>query len=179
MEPLTTPRLLLESWRERHAADLFRMSSDEKVMRHIGQGVWDPEYAAQRHAAALDHWAQHGFGWRAILDRIDRTFLGLAALGWLRDAIPGIDRLAVEIGWWTEPHAWGRGIATEAATALIDDAFRRVGADLVVARCTPDNLASRRIIGKLAMTRHPHDAPSLYGDLVQIYTLARPAVSSD
>ncbi|KAB2341299.1 GNAT family N-acetyltransferase [Actinomadura rudentiformis] len=175
MEPLTTPRLVLDPWRERHAADLVRMSSDEKVMRHIGQGVWSPEYAAQRHAAALEHWARHGFGWRAILDRADRTFLGLAALSWLRDPIPGIGIPAVEIGWWTEPHAWGRGIATEAAEALVDDAFHRVRAELVVARCTPDNIASQRIIGKLAMTRHPYDAQSLYGDLVQVYTLANPS----
>ncbi|GAA2603477.1 GNAT family N-acetyltransferase [Actinomadura fulvescens] len=177
MEPLTTSRLVLEPWRERYAADLVRMSSDEKVMRHIGQGVWTPEYAAQRHAAALHHWAQHGFGWRAILDRADRTFLGLAALSWIRDPIPGIGLPAVEIGWWTEPHAWGRGVATEAAAALVDEVFDRIGADLIVARCTPGNVASQRIMGKLAMTRHPHDTLSAYGDLVHVYTLTRPSPS--
>src|SRR5688500_11099913 len=128
MEPLTTPRLLLDPWGERSAADLVLMSSDEEVMPHIGQGGWRPAYAGPRHAAALEDAALHGFGWRAILDRADRTFLGLAALSWLRDPIPGIGIPAVEIGWWTEPHAWGRGVATEAAEACVGDAFHRVRA---------------------------------------------------
>ncbi|WP_433327887.1 GNAT family N-acetyltransferase [Spirillospora sp. CA-294931] len=174
MESLTTPRLVLPAWEERFAADLTRMSSNPRIMRHLGHGIWTAEYAAQRHADALEHWARHGFGWRAILDRADGAFLGLASLGWLRDRVVGVGEPALEIGWWTEPHTWGKGVATEAASAVIAEAFERVRAPLVVARCDPGNAASERVMVKLGMTRLPHDATGIYGKPVRVHVLRKP-----
>jgi RimJ/RimL family protein N-acetyltransferase len=174
MESLTTERLVLPGWEERFAENLVKMSADERVMRYTTGGVWTPEYAAQRHAAALRNWAAHGFGWRAILWAGDGTFLGLAAAGWTRETVPGIGRPAVEIGWWVEPHAWGQGIATEAAAAMLDDVFRRTTASFVMAGCHPGNTASERIMVKLGMTRYP-DITDSYGMPARIYAIPRPS----
>ncbi len=47
---------------------------------------------------------------------------------------------------------WKRGIATEAATAVLDFAFRLVELNRVEATCMSDNLGSRRVLEKLGMT---------------------------
>ncbi|MEV0719508.1 GNAT family N-acetyltransferase, partial [Asanoa sp. NPDC050611] len=57
----------------------------------------------------------------------------------------------VEIGWHLHPDAWGRGYATEAAQAILDDAFSR-GLAKVVAVTDPDNQASQAVCRRLGMT---------------------------
>jgi RimJ/RimL family protein N-acetyltransferase len=164
VQELTTDRLILEPWRERHASQLVRLSGDERVMRHIGTGVWTPGYAARRHVRALRHWSEHGFGWRAVHARDDRAFLGLVSLIRLGAPIDGVAEPALEIGWWVDPSAWGRGIATEAAAAVLDEAFGRVGAETVVARFQTANAGSARVTAKLGLlpfaeTTGPHGEP--------------------
>ncbi|SEG80098.1 Protein N-acetyltransferase, RimJ/RimL family [Thermomonospora echinospora] len=151
MRDLTTVRLILEPWRERHGSELVRLSADERVMRHIGTGVWTRGYATRRHVRALRHWAEHGFGWRAVHARADRSFLGLVSLIRLDAPIEGIAEPALEIGWWVDPRAWGQGIATEAAAAMLDEAFGRIGAETVVARLQAANLGSARVTAKLGL----------------------------
>ena len=158
MDGVTTGRLLLPPWEDRFEKDLARLSSDERVMRYSVHGVWSPEYTAQRHAEAIRHWKQHGFGLRAIICARNGGFLGLASVSWLRITVPGIDRPAVDLGWWVEPEAWGYGVATEAVTAILKDAFHRTPASYAVANCHPDNVASQRIMTKLGMTR-PEQSP--------------------
>jgi RimJ/RimL family protein N-acetyltransferase len=151
MRDLTTDRLILEPWRERHASELVRLSGDERMMRHIGAGVWTPGYAARRHVRALRHWAEHGFGWRAVHARTDRAFLGLVSLIRLGTPIEGIAEPALEVGWWVEPRVWGQGIATEAAVAVLGEAFGRIGAETVVARFQTANIGSARVITKIGL----------------------------
>ncbi len=57
----------------------------------------------------------------------------------------------VEIGWHLHPDAWGHGYATEAAGAVLDDAFGR-GLGKVLAVTSPDNHASQAVCRRLGMT---------------------------
>ena len=157
MRTLSTARLELRPWADGFEEELFRLSSDERMMRYVGDGrPWSRERTAERHRACLRHWEQHGFGWRAIFDR--GAFAGLAALNRLGALVPGIEEDAVEIGWWVAPEWWGRGLATEAALALRDEAFGEVGAQRLAARYRPANEASGRVMTKIGMR--------LYGDIV-------------
>ncbi|MGI5286323.1 GNAT family N-acetyltransferase [Nonomuraea polychroma] len=58
----------------------------------------------------------------------------------------------LEIGWWIEPHAWGRGIAAEAAMAVRDDACTQASVASLIATYNSDNVQSRRIMEKLGMS---------------------------
>jgi RimJ/RimL family protein N-acetyltransferase len=58
-----------------------------------------------------------------------------------------------ELGYVLRPELWGQGIVSEAARAVLDFGFRRVGAHRVFARIDPENAASIRVAGKLGM-RH-------------------------
>jgi RimJ/RimL family protein N-acetyltransferase len=70
-------------------------------------------------------------------------------------AYPGVTGLStdeVEVGWEIEPDLRGRGLATEAMRAAIDDAWLRTGADHVVAYIRDDNAASHRVAEKLGFS---------------------------
>ncbi|TMR09877.1 GNAT family N-acetyltransferase [Nonomuraea turkmeniaca] len=167
---LTTSRLRLPPWEERFADDLVRLSRDERVMRHIGSGPWTAEYAGERHRHALRQWQDEGFGMRAIL-RGER-FAGLVSL--VSCTLPGVAEPAMEIGWWIDPAAWGQGIATEAAAAVRDEAFR-LGAATLIARHHPANEASGRIMVKLGMIPHG-DGTDRYGRPCRIHILPQPGL---
>jgi RimJ/RimL family protein N-acetyltransferase len=53
-----------------------------------------------------------------------------------------------EIGFWLGEAYWGAGYATEAASALVDQAFRSTGAERVHAVCRTVNAPSRNVIAK-------------------------------
>ena len=48
---------------------------------------------------------------------------------------------------------WGRGLATEAAEAVLRFGFHELGLNRIEALCMPENAASRRVIEKLNMKR--------------------------
>ncbi|MFC3078113.1 GNAT family N-acetyltransferase [Phenylobacterium terrae] len=58
-------------------------------------------------------------------------------------------------GWRLHRAAWGKGFAVEAARAVLDDAFSRVGLDEVLAYTGPDNARSRAVMGRLGLSRRP------------------------
>ena len=58
-----------------------------------------------------------------------------------------------EIGYWIGRDYWGRGVATEAARAVIDYAFARLGVRRVFAHFYTRNPASGAVLRKLGM-RH-------------------------
>jgi RimJ/RimL family protein N-acetyltransferase len=64
----------------------------------------------------------------------------------------GVDSDALEVGWHLHPAAWGHGIATEAARALIDEA-REIGLAEVHAVVYADNVRSLAVCDRLGMRR--------------------------
>ena len=68
--PLRTARLTLDPWTEADGRLLGDLARTPAVMRYVGDGTtWSD---ARIHGVAqqvLAHWAQHGFGWRATVDK--------------------------------------------------------------------------------------------------------------
>lgn len=143
------------------------------MTRYLGNGApWSRERNVERHRACLAHWAEHRFGWHAIITSDDGAFRGIAALSRLGDLVPGIEPAAVEVGWWVDPELWGRGIAKEAATALREEAFAEVRAERLVARYQPANIASGRVMAGLGM-RVWGDIVGQAGEPVRVYVMDR------
>jgi [ribosomal protein S5]-alanine N-acetyltransferase len=57
----------------------------------------------------------------------------------------------IEIAYRLHPDYWGQGLATEAAQAVRDHAFRDLRLTRVVSLIHPDNLPSRRVAEKNGM----------------------------
>ncbi len=150
-QPLITARLRLQPWDESYTALLMELATLPAVMRYIGNGSpWPPERVQEVSSSQREHWRRHGFGWRAAFDRKTGAPVGAAMFNFAGEG-SGVDPDEYEIGWWLHPRAWGAGLAREAATAVRDDAFTRLGVPSVVARIQPGNAASLRVAAAIGL----------------------------
>ena len=71
---------------------------------------------------------------------------------WLEDVErtfgPGLTA-AFEIACHIRPPYWRRGLATEAASAVLEHAFTKLNADMITASYDPDNVAAQQLLRKL------------------------------
>lgn len=65
-------------------------------------------------------------------------------------------RKQAELGWVLDPAYTGRGLATEAVEALIEECFSNLGVRRVTAVCFLANTASWRLMERLGMRREQH-----------------------
>lgn len=156
MEPLDleTTRLTLRGWRDADREPFFRMNADPRVMRHFPALLSRTESDAlvDRIVAEFD---RDGFGLYAAELRTGSEFIGFVGL-----SVPTFQAHfmpAVEIGWRLAARYWNRGLATEGARAVLRHAFGPLGLNELVSMTVPGNLASRRVMEKLGMTRDPAD----------------------
>ncbi|GLU34874.1 GNAT family N-acetyltransferase [Trinickia caryophylli] len=150
---LDTPRLLI---RQRTLADLdacLEMDRDPDVTRHVA-GPWRDPVAHRRFVVhRITRPYPPGLGYWSIRERTaPERFVGWVLL--IPDHGTGPD---VEIGWRLVREAWGRGIATEAATALVAHAFETLRLPRVIADIAAANAASLHVAQKLGMHRVGYD----------------------
>jgi RimJ/RimL family protein N-acetyltransferase len=105
------------------------------------------EQAAEILAAQTANWSRDGFGWWWWRERDSGRMVGEAGLQHSTIAAEPV----VEIGWTLLPEAWGRGFATEAATAVLEFAFERVKLQEVVAVTMVENDRSLAVMRRLGM----------------------------
>ena len=67
-----------------------------------------------------------------------------------------VERVSAEIGYWLGESVWGRGIATEALTAVTAEAFRRFEITRLYALPFADHSASVRVLEKAGYVREGH-----------------------
>jgi ribosomal-protein-alanine N-acetyltransferase len=150
-ESFATARLVAERLREAHYGDLLRMHADPVQMAMLG-GVRDEAQTAEYLAKNLAHWDAHGFGAWMLRDRANGAVVGRAILRHLD--VDGNDE--VEVGYSLDPEFWGRGLATEIASACLEHAKHDLKLATVVAVTLPENGKSRRVLEKVGMT-HERD----------------------
>jgi RimJ/RimL family protein N-acetyltransferase len=138
------------------------MYADPEVMRFLDQGVPLDRAAAFRSMALhLGHWQLRGYGQWALEDRGTGRFVGRAGL-WQPDGWPGL-----EVGWVLCRDEWGRGYATEAASAAIDYAFDVLHAREIISLIRPENTGSIRVAERLGET-YQRDV-ELLGEVARVY----------
>jgi ribosomal-protein-alanine N-acetyltransferase len=100
------------------------------------------------------HWTEHGFGYWAVCNR-NGDLLGFCGLKVMRLH----ERAVLNLFYRLDPAAWGNGIATEAATAVVAWAAAhgpaRAAELPVVARVRPANVASARVAERAGLHRRP------------------------
>ena len=147
LDRVETERLVGERLREEHFGYHQAMDTDPDVMATLG-GVRSENETWEILRSGLDHWERHGFGPWVFHARATGETVGGAALRHVE--IEG--RPEVEVGYRVTPAWWGRGIATEMASALVGVARDRLRLPEIVAFTLPFNVESRRVMEKVGFT---------------------------
>lgn len=126
---------------------------DELAVLFGDPEVWRFDLAVEETEAFLDRqmrlWAECGFGGCAVRDLRDDTLLGIVGLG-----LPTVQQVlmpAVTIGWRFSSTAWGHGYATEAAAAVLHQAFGPMQLGRIGCVTSADNHRSVALAGRLGM----------------------------
>lgn len=145
---LETPRLRLRKFTPGDLDRLAELMSDAGFMKFSGSGRFTRDQAAaslERMLAAERAGKPSQF---AVVLRESGLVIGYC--GFFVQLVD--DSEEVEIGYRFDPSHWGRGLATEAAQAVRDHAFRDLKLPHVISLIHPDNAASIRVAKKNGMT---------------------------
>jgi RimJ/RimL family protein N-acetyltransferase len=141
---LRTPRLLLVPAAETDVSALARHWADRQVRRFLWDGHPVGVGTVREVVAGSERtFARAGYGIWTVRRPPHGRLVGSCGL---RETAEG----EVELLYSLDPDLWGRGLATEAARAVLDHA-RRI--DRLVAYTDAGNVASERVVARLGMTR--------------------------
>jgi RimJ/RimL family protein N-acetyltransferase len=166
---IETPRLLLREWRDEDLEPFVLLNADERVCEFLGKTL-TPEETRAMVERNRDDFQQQGFGLWAVEVKHGPAFIGYAGLG-----IPSFQAHftpCIEIGWRLAYAHWGKGYATEAARAVLNYAFTRLGVAEIVAITVPNNHRSRAVMEKIGMSRD-HNGDFEYPELPPDHHLSR------
>jgi len=166
MERIQTRSLLLTPLTRDDFPWLYPLYADPTVMRYIGSGPRNEQTARANLEWLLGEGERRGFGYWLMRDRETGDRVGGAMLMIRREGLP------VEIGFLLAQSAWGRGLATEAARALLGHALGTLEIPLVQAFIDVNNLASDAVLRKAGM-RDEGLCPGPYGGTDRRFALTR------
>lgn len=144
---IETRRLRLRELREDDAEALASIFSHPSVVRYSGGRSPSLEEVREGILHHITGYRDRGYGLFAV--ELKETGEVVGRVGFLNSDIdPSAD---VELHYHLAPGAWGAGLATEAALAVLEWGFESGYFDRVVAAIHPENHASRRVAEKCGL----------------------------
>ncbi|MEV0898607.1 GNAT family N-acetyltransferase [Actinoplanes sp. NPDC049802] len=141
MTELRTARLRLRAFRPGDVAAVHVYAGDPEVVRFM---EWGPNRLADTEAFVAEA-VDPPEGSHPFAVERDGVLIGAVAL-----TVTSAEHRRGEFGYVLARGAWGRGYATEVATAVLAHAFE-LGLHRVAATCDPANVASRRVLEKTGL----------------------------
>ncbi|MCU7730339.1 GNAT family N-acetyltransferase [Actinoplanes sp. KI2] len=155
-EELLTARLSLRRPTPADIEEIFRIHRDRQACAHNPADMLATRSdAADRYRRWAEHWDRHGFGYWVIRRRDGHRHAAVAGFCGLK-LMRLHDRDVLNLFYRLDPPAWGDGVATEAATAVVAWAITHVAGLPVVARVRPGNIASRTVAMRAGLCRAEH-----------------------
>jgi len=147
-EPLVTERLLLRRSLPEDAETISAYRSDPEVHRHQGWERTDPEEVRAQIVEMSSRAPGEPGGWvqLSVLERESGRLIGDVGLA-RADGEPGV----IKVGYTMAPAFQRNRYATEAVGALVAYAFHVLGAEVVRAYASAENVASIRVAEKVGM----------------------------
>jgi RimJ/RimL family protein N-acetyltransferase len=145
---IDTPRLRLRPQLDSDADAFFPLVSDPEVSKYV---TW----AAHKSIDETRDWitklkpqvaAGTAMVWTIEHEGVPVGCVGLHGINWAVRAVR-FDR--AELGYWMGRPSWGKGLMTEAASAVTRWAFETLGLHKVTVTCFEGNVGSQRVIEKI------------------------------
>jgi RimJ/RimL family protein N-acetyltransferase len=142
-----TERITIRQWRLDEVDRYLDIYGRDEVVRWLGgPPIRERSRAVELIARNASRLARDPrFGWWAVVERST----GAPAGSVLLQPLPNGDG-EIEIGWHLHPQSWGKGLASEAASAVLDRGFRD-GLAEIWAVTMLDNERSARVCERIGM----------------------------
>lgn len=140
-----TPRLIIRKFLETDLDNLASLFGNPEVMKFMGDDVFSREQSEEELVKYLRQYEERGWGLWAAVTRGTDDFVGRCGLmKWELPTLQGI-----EVSYALLPEFWGKGLATEAASAVRDYAFDSLGIDKLISLVDPGNAGSTNVARKV------------------------------
>lgn len=151
---LATERLLLRPFAPDDLDAVAAYLGDPETMAHMG-GARPRDWAGAFLDWQRERCLENGYGIWAMVERATGRVIGDAGI----QELGGPPAIAGHrLRYMLERRTWGQGLATEAARATVDFAFRLLRLDEVKAITHPAHRASQHVLSKIGMTSEGHVA---------------------
>ena len=129
--------------------ELFALYRDPEIRRYFPEGTLSIEETKEELEWFLNGHPEHPeLGLWATIYKENGRFIGRCGLlPWVID-----ERAEVEVAYLLDKAYWGRGLATEAALAIVDYAFEQLNLSRLICMMYPENHASENVARKMGMT---------------------------
>lgn len=143
---IESERLILREMVFDDALDMLRLHSNHDVQKYTGEAVITSlEGIYDKIKEKSDDYKNYGYGRWVVLLKDGMQFAGWSGLVYL----PEFDE--IDLGYRFLPEYWGRGIATEAAQAILTYGFDQLKLRKIIAIAMRENKASIRVMEKAGM----------------------------
>ncbi|QFU86525.1 GNAT family N-acetyltransferase [Amycolatopsis sp. YIM 10] len=139
-----TERLILRPLRQDDRAAVVRIQSDPETNRYNADPP-DADQAGKQFEYWLSHWAEHGYGYFAVVEAATGEVVGVGGV----QSKEMHDEKLLNLYYRFRASSWGKGYATEMAEAAVEWAEREVPERPVVISVALINKPSRRVAEKL------------------------------
>ena len=152
---IETARLRLQPFTKKDTDNLHQMWIDPAMRKYL----WDDliishETSIEVVQASFDSFAEHGFGYWTISFKGQSNLIGFCGLRHFHQSETKGEE--VEVMYGIRHEHCGKGLATEAAQAMLWFGFERVGLEQIYAGADPPNLVSFRVMERIGMTFSYH-----------------------
>lgn len=145
---IETERLILRPHVPEDWDAVFALWSDADTSRFISAKPSSREESWAQLLRYMGLWPALGFGYFAVIDKRTQMFIGEVGLAdFHRSIVPTLEGTA-EMGWILMPHAWRKGIASEAIMAILDWYSQTPNPRPVSCIIHPENSASLRLAAR-------------------------------
>mgnify|MGYP000193048442 CR=1 FL=1 len=156
---LQTPRLQLRDITPEDAPAIFKMRSDERVMRYIGKPPQKDISEAQQHVEVFQQAFQQNeaVNWAICLRERPDWLIGIVGF-WKMDKA----NHRTELGYTLQYEHWRKGIMYEAIEAAMEYCFKVLDFHSVEANTDPENEASGGILEKHGFVQEAYFRENFY-----------------
>lgn len=149
MKIMETDRLLLRHLEPEDLDSLFMLYSDPEVRRYFPEGTLTYEATMEELEWFLNGHPEHpelGL-WATILKETNQFIGRCGLLPWTIDG-----RNEVEVAYMIDKVYWGQGLGTEAAQAILEYGFKKLGLTRLICLIDRDNIASISVAENIGMS---------------------------
>ena len=140
-----TERLLIRKWNDEDAAAVADIYLKPEVMEFIPGGIWSPDRTARIIAKMQELDIEQGYGFYPIVVKSLGKVIGHCGLGHLEQTPE------IEVAYVLDSRYWGKGYASEAASAMLAHGFSKPNISRIVAVAFPENVRSIGVMRSIGM----------------------------